>query len=36
MEFQLATPVAGVIEVVNVKAGDQVKGRQLLVKVKPD
>ncbi|HWU69172.1 MAG TPA: biotin carboxylase N-terminal domain-containing protein [Stenotrophobium sp.] len=36
MEFQLATPVAGVIEAVNVKAGDQVKGRQLLVKVKPD
>ncbi|MGH8504356.1 MAG: acetyl/propionyl/methylcrotonyl-CoA carboxylase subunit alpha [Stenotrophobium sp.] len=36
MEFQLATPVAGTIEAVNVKAGDQVKGRQLLVKVKPD
>jgi len=36
MEFQLTTPVAGVIESVSVKAGDQVKGRQLLVQVKPD
>ncbi len=36
MEFQLTTPVSGVIETVSVKAGDQVKGRQLLVQVKPD
>ncbi len=36
MEFQLATPVAGTIESVSVKPGDQVKGRQLLVQVKPD
>ncbi|MGH8460535.1 MAG: acetyl/propionyl/methylcrotonyl-CoA carboxylase subunit alpha [Stenotrophobium sp.] len=36
MEFQLTTPVAGVIETVSVKSGDQVKGRQLLVQVKPD
>ncbi|MES2489313.1 MAG: biotin carboxylase N-terminal domain-containing protein [Pseudomonadota bacterium] len=36
MEFQLTTPVSGVIESVSVKAGDQVKGRQLLVQVKPD
>jgi geranyl-CoA carboxylase alpha subunit len=36
MEFQLITPVAGSIETVSVKPGDQVKGRQLLVQVKPD
>lgn len=36
MEFQLSTPVAGTIETVSIKAGDQVKGRQLLVQVKPD
>ena len=36
MEFQLTTPVAGVVESVSVKAGDQVKGRQLLVQVKPE
>jgi geranyl-CoA carboxylase alpha subunit len=34
MEFQLTTPVAGTIESVSIKAGDQVKGRQLLVQVK--
>jgi len=33
MEFQLAAPMAGVIESVSVAAGDQVKARQLLVKM---
>ncbi|TXH03484.1 MAG: ATP-grasp domain-containing protein [Nevskiaceae bacterium] len=36
MEFQLTTPVAGTVASVSVKAGDQVKGRQLLVQVKPE
>lgn len=36
MEFQLSTPIAGTVESVSVKAGDQVKGRQLLVQVKPE
>ena len=35
MEFQLAAPVAGVVETVSVAAGDQVKARQLLVKLVP-
>ena len=36
MEFQLTTPVAGIVDSVSVAAGDQVKGRQLLVQVKAD
>ena len=36
MEFQLATPVPGVVKAVSVQAGDQVKGRQLLVELEPD
>lgn len=36
MEFQLATPVPGVVKSVSVQAGDQVKGRQLLVELEPD
>ncbi len=35
MEFQLATPVDGKVEAVSVAAGAQVKGRQLLVQVRP-
>ena len=35
MEFQLAAPVAGVVETVSVAASDQVKARQLLVKLVP-
>nr|WP_273454019.1 biotin carboxylase N-terminal domain-containing protein [Nevskia ramosa] len=35
MEFQLAAPIAGSIEAVSVSAGDQVKARQLLVKMTP-
>jgi geranyl-CoA carboxylase alpha subunit len=35
MEFQLAAPVAGTVETVSVEAGLQVKGRQLLVQLKP-
>jgi len=33
MEFQLGAPLAGVVETVSVSAGDQVKARQLLVKM---
>ena len=36
MEFQLAAPVAGRIDVVAVAAGEQVRGRQLLVQMKPE
>ncbi|GAC1629869.1 MAG: geranyl-CoA carboxylase subunit apha [Nevskia sp.] len=36
MEFQLAAPVAGVVEAVGVTAGEQVRGRQLLVQLKPE
>ena len=36
MEFQLAAPVAGTVEAVSVAAGEQVKGRQLLLQLKPD
>jgi len=35
MEFQLAAPVAGTVEAVSVAPGLQVKGRQLLVQLKP-
>nr|WP_281169418.1 biotin carboxylase N-terminal domain-containing protein [Solimonas soli] len=35
MEFQLALPIAGTVETVAVQAGQQVKGRQLLVQIKP-
>lgn len=35
MEFQLATPVDGMVKSVSVAAGAQVKGRQLLVQVTP-
>jgi geranyl-CoA carboxylase alpha subunit len=35
MEFQLVTPVDGTVESISVAAGAQVKGRQLLVQVKP-
>jgi len=35
MEFQLAAPMAGTVEAVSVEAGLQVKGRQLLVQLKP-
>ena len=35
MEFQIAAPVGGTIETVSINAGDQVKGRQLLVKIAP-
>ncbi|WP_293369038.1 biotin carboxylase N-terminal domain-containing protein [Nevskia sp.] len=35
MEFQLAAPLAGVVEAVSVAAGDQVKARQLLVQMTP-
>ncbi|HUR41495.1 MAG TPA: acetyl-CoA carboxylase biotin carboxylase subunit [Verrucomicrobiae bacterium] len=35
MEFQLATPVDGTVAAVSVAAGTQVKGRQLLVQIKP-
>ncbi|MDB5988066.1 MAG: acetyl-CoA carboxylase biotin carboxylase subunit [Nevskia sp.] len=35
MEFQLAAPLDGVVEAVSVEAGLQVKGRQLLVQLKP-
>ena len=35
MEFQLAAPLAGTVEVVSVESGMQVKGRQLLVQLKP-
>jgi geranyl-CoA carboxylase alpha subunit len=33
MEFQLAAPLAGVVDTVSVAAGDQVKARQLLVQM---
>ncbi len=36
MEFQLALPVGGVVETVSVAAGQQVKGRQLLIQIKVD
>ncbi|HEX4871876.1 MAG TPA: biotin carboxylase N-terminal domain-containing protein [Nevskiaceae bacterium] len=36
MEFQLATPVAGTVETVSVTPGTQVKGRQLLVQLRPE
>ncbi len=35
MEFQLGTPVAGVVKAVNISAGDQVANRQLLVELEP-
>ncbi len=35
MEFQLAAPLAGTVESLSVAAGAQVKGRQLLVQLKP-
>ncbi len=35
MEFQLALPVAGVVQSVSVESGQQVKNRQLLVMVQP-
>jgi geranyl-CoA carboxylase alpha subunit len=35
MEFQIAAPVTGVVDSIGVSAGDQVKGRQLLVKISP-
>jgi geranyl-CoA carboxylase alpha subunit len=35
MEFQLAAPMAAIVETVSVEAGTQVKGRQLLVQIKP-
>ncbi len=35
MEFQLAAPMAGTVETVSVESGMQVKGRQLLVQLKP-
>jgi len=35
MEFQLAAPMAAVVEGVSVEPGTQVKGRQLLVQLKP-
>jgi geranyl-CoA carboxylase alpha subunit len=35
MEFQITAPVAGTVESVSVGAGDQVKGRQLLVQISP-
>jgi geranyl-CoA carboxylase alpha subunit len=35
MEFQLAAPTAGVVEAVSVAPGLQVKGRQLLVQLRP-
>ena len=35
MEFQLSTPVDGVVAAVSVAAGTQVKGRQLLLQVTP-
>jgi geranyl-CoA carboxylase alpha subunit len=35
MEFQLAAPMAATVESVSVEAGIQVKGRQLLVQLKP-
>jgi geranyl-CoA carboxylase alpha subunit len=35
MEFQLAAAVDGTVESVSVAPGAQVKGRQLLVQVKP-
>ena len=36
MEFQLSTPVPGTVKNVSVKAGDQVKARQLLVELEPE
>ncbi len=36
MEFQLGTPVGGIVKAVNVSPGDQVKARQLLVELEPD
>jgi len=35
MEFQLAAPMAATVETVSVEPGMQVKGRQLLVQIKP-
>ena len=35
MEFQLAAPVDGTVASVSVAAGAQVRGRQLLVEVRP-
>jgi geranyl-CoA carboxylase alpha subunit len=35
MEFQLAAPMAGTVEAVSVESGMQVKGRQLLVQLRP-
>ena len=35
MEFQLAAPMPATVEAVSVEAGAQVKGRQLLVQLKP-
>jgi len=36
MEFQLALPIAGVVDSVSVQPGQQVKSRQLLLQIKPD
>src|SRR3546814_13833653 len=36
MEFQLALPVDGTVESVGVKAGQQVKNRQLVGELKPE
>lgn len=36
MEFQLALPVSGTVEAINVQPGQQVKNRQLLAMVKSD
>jgi geranyl-CoA carboxylase alpha subunit len=35
MEFQLAAPLAGVVDTVSVETGQQVRARQLLVQLKP-